>query len=157
MTAFVREHCVSLTVPHPAPDSSQGLGVLPASSTNSPNFLLPVWADPTSAKFHQRDHVVTPWKRVWGTRGMCLPALLKELNILPTTLFRGRGRFSALARALPPMSRQDQLSHAWSSTCQVYILTSVAQECLCPDCHLAAVCPCTKHLTSLSFQAFTGT
>lgn len=157
MTAFVREHCVSLTVPHPAPDSSQGLGVLPASSTNSPNFLLPVWADLTSAKFHQRDHVVTPWKRVWGTRGMCLPALLKGLNILPTTLFRGRGRFSALARALPPMSRQDQLSHAWSSTCQVYILTSVAQECLCPDCHLAAVCPCTKHLTSLSFQAFTGT
>lgn len=32
-----------------------------------------------------------------------------------------------------------------------------AQECLCPDCHLAAVCLCTKHLTSLSFQVFMGT
>lgn len=124
-----------------------------------PSFLLPVWADPTSPSSTScsgqspRPH---PWEVGLGCKRN-VPACAAEGVKYPSHLSFPRTRpFPSLARALPPMGK-NQLSHEWCSTCQVHVLISIAQECLCPACRSAAVCLCTKHSPSLSFQFFMGT
>lgn len=85
---------------------------------------------------------------------MCLPLLLKGLNVLPTSPFWGQVHFLVFVRALPPMAGKHQHSRGWHSTCQFYILTSIAQERVGPDCHGVAVCLCTKHFNLSEPPAF---
>lgn len=102
----------------------------------------------------QRQCILAPGNWVWDAKGMCLPLLLKGLNVLPTSPFWGQGHFLVFVRALPPMARKHQSSRGWHSTCQFYILTSIAQERVGPDCHVAAVCLCTKHFNLSEPPAF---
>lgn len=140
MTAFVREHCVSLTVPHP------GLGVLPVPSANSPSFLLPVWADPTSPKFHLlapvRDLVSSLLGTRFGMQEECASLCAEGVRYPPSSLLEGKAISQPLSGLCHPCLGRSSL---------VMSGTAHARFTPCPERQLA------EHLTSLSFQFFMGT